>query len=101
MREGTDLLPAGLICENNFYLHMTNAFCLERFQAWTKMFRNEIDVPTIEKSYEKVSRVTESFSFINFLKNRVQYHAVHGSEYMNFRHWQEKEFAELMDFHVI
>lgn len=80
---------------------MPNAFCLERFQAWTKMFRNEIDVPTIEKSYEKVSRVTESFSFINFLKNKVQYHAVHGSEYMNFRHWQEKEFAELMDFHVI
>jgi hypothetical protein len=40
MREGTDLLPAGLLCENKFYLHMKNSFCLERFQQWTKMFRN-------------------------------------------------------------
>jgi hypothetical protein len=87
MREGTDLLPAGLLTENTFYLHMPNAFCLERFQAWTKMFRNQIDVPTLEKVYSELTRVTESFSFINFMKNRVQYYAVYGSEYTNFKHW--------------
>jgi hypothetical protein len=58
-------------------------------------------VPTISKVYAEETRVTESFSFVNFLKNRVQYHAFHGSEYTNFRHWQEKEFTELMDFHAI
>jgi hypothetical protein len=38
---------------------------------------------------------------LNFDKNRIQYNAVHGCEYLNFEFWQEKKYTELMDFHAI
>ncbi len=101
MREGSDLLPAGLLCERNFYIHLPNAVCLDKFNAWSKLFRNQSDAPALEKRYDAAGRLTESFSFVNFMRNRLQYHAVHGSEYANFAHWQARDCAELMDFHVI
>jgi len=69
------MLPAQLIAEEYFYLQMSNAFCNERFNTLTRLFkklesqREEKDhpVPLIEKTYNACERVTKSFSYLNYI----------------------------------
>ena len=102
------MLPAQLIAEEYFYLQMSNSFCNERYNTWTKLFQKiesqkqegDPPVPTLEKVYNSCERVTKSFSYRNFIENKKMYSAVSGSEYANFS-FDRKEYREILDYHAI
>jgi len=57
-------------------------------------------VPLIEKNYNSCERVTQSFTYLNFLENKKLYSAIFGSEYANFN-FDRKEYREILDFYAI
>jgi hypothetical protein len=57
-------------------------------------------VPSIEKNYDSCERVTQSFTYLNFVENKKLYSANFGSEYANFN-FDRKEYREILDFYAI
>ena len=59
-----------------------------------------IAMPIIDKQYEEVTRIIESFAWKNFLKNDKDYKAAFGSEQEHFD-WDRDFHTELLEFHAI
>lgn len=98
---GKNLIPAQLLAMPTFFIMMPAQYCRDRFNYYEKLFRNDPNPPQVLKVYDKLERLFESFTMVNFKANFAQYNAVYGSEYVNFYTWQQKNYKELCDFHVI
>ena len=57
-------------------------------------------MPIVDKSYEEVTRIIESFAWKNFLKNDQDYKASFGCEQEHFD-WDRGFYTELLEFHAI
>lgn len=57
-------------------------------------------MPIVDKAFEEVTRVTESFAWRNFLKNDSDYKATFGCEQEHFD-WERSFYEELLEFHAI
>ena len=57
-------------------------------------------MPIVDKAFEEVTRVTESFAWRNHLKNDADGKAQYGSEQEHFD-WDRAYYEELLEFHAI
>lgn len=56
--------------------------------------------PTMTKVYEPETRITESIALKNFQKNREEYDATKGSEYLNLE-FDRDTYMKLLEYHAI
>ena len=59
-----------------------------------------IRMPIVDKAYEEVTRIIESFAWLNYQKNDTDYKATFGSEQEHFD-WNSAFYQELLEFHAI
>ena len=59
-----------------------------------------IKMPIVDKAYEEVTRIVESFAWRNYLKNDSDYKATFGAEQEHFD-WESAFYQELLEFHAI
>ena len=59
-----------------------------------------IRMPIVDKAYEELTRIIESFAWMNYLKNDQDYKATFGSEQEHFD-WNSSFYQELLEFHAI
>lgn len=57
-------------------------------------------MPIVDKQYEPLTRIIDSFAWRNFLKNEQDYKATFGSEQEHFD-WDLEYHTELLEFHAI
>ena len=57
-------------------------------------------MPVLEKAYEQVTRITDSYAWQNFQKNDQDYKATFGSEQAHFD-WDRAFYEELLEYHAI
>lgn len=57
-------------------------------------------MPVVDKAYEAVTRITESFAWKNYQRNDSEYKASFGSDQEHYE-WDQAHHAELLEFHAI
>ena len=57
-------------------------------------------MPIVDKAYEEVTRIVESFAWKNFKKNDEEYKAAFGSD-QEHPEWDRAYYMELLEFHAI
>ena len=57
-------------------------------------------MPVVDKAYEAVTRITESFAWKNYQRNDTEYKASFGSDQEHYE-WDQAHHAELLEFHAI
>ena len=100
--EGKNMLPAGLIADECFYIRIKNID--KHFNAIKAQFEEmraankDIELPSLDKSFDnKCDRLRLSFSMKNYFENEKLYDAKRGSEFANFS-LKRQEYRELFDF---
>ena len=57
-------------------------------------------MPQTLKSFEEVTRILDSYAWLNYLKNDKDYKAMFGSDQESFE-WERAYYDELLEFHAI
>lgn len=94
--EGKNMLPAQLIGEESFFIHVKKD-ADKRFKAWDELFKETEVKATLEREFQACDRVRKCWSVQNLRMNEKLYDAAHGSEFANFT-FKRKEYRELFDF---